>query len=174
MSHSLLIEANPANFSAGRANHKITRIYFHRTGNAGNDTALGEANYFHSHVLKASAGCFIDVNGNLVESVRESNTAWAVDQWDENLISYSIEFDGVNGSALSAKQIAACVNFIKADPILRAVANHRMTLIEIPPRKVGGYACHADVTHSYKAASMSHVDAISESEISQILKGVYA
>ena len=169
-----LIESNSGNFSAGRAGHTITRIYFHRTGNAGNDTAIGEANYFHSHVLKASAGCFIDPTGAIVQSVRDSNTEWAVDQFDENLISYSIEFDGVNGTPLSDKAISTVIAFIRADPLLRAVPNHRLTLKEIPPRKVGGYACHKDVTSSYKAAGMDHVDAISEKEIAQILKGVYA
>ena len=169
-----LIESNSGNFSAGRAGHTISRIFFHRTGNAGNDTAIGEANYFHSHVLKASAGCFIDPTGAIVQSVRDSNTEWAVDQFDENLISYSIEFDGVNGTPLSAKAIATCIAFIKADPLLRAVPNHRLKLTEIKARKVGGYGCHVDVTNAYKDPGMSHVDHISEAEIAQILKGVYA
>ena len=169
-----LVESNPANFSVGRQGHKISRIYFHRTGNAGNDTAIGEANYFHSHVLKASAGAFIDANGAIVQSVRDSNTAWAVDQWDENLISFSIEFDGVNGSPLTPKQISTCIAFIKADPLLKAVPLHRLTLAEIKPRKVGGYGCHVDVTNAYKDPGMSHVDHISEAEIQAIFKGLKA
>ena len=169
-----LVESNSANFSVGRQGHNISRIYFHRTGNAGNDTAIGEANYFHSHVLKASAGVFIDADGKIVQSVRDSNTAWAVDQWDENLISFSIEFNGVNGTPLTPKQIATCIAFIKADPLLKAVPNHRLKLAEITPRKVGGYGCHADVTKAYKAPGMSHVDYITEAEITAILKGVYA
>lgn len=169
-----LVESNAANFSVGRDGHKITRIYFHRTGNAGHDTAIGEANYFHSHVLKASAGCFIDVDGSIVQSVRESNTAWAVDQWDENEISYSIEFCGVNGSPLTAKQIASCVAFIKGDAVLKAVPLHRLALSEIKPRKVAGYGCHADVTNAYKDPGMSHVDHITDAEIQAIFKGIQA
>ena len=168
-----LVESNAGNFTVGRQGHNISRIYFHRTGNAGNDTAIGEANYFHSHVIKASAGCFIDATGAIVQSVRESNTAWAVDNWDENLISYSIEFTGVNGSALTPKQIATCISFIKGDPLLKAVTNHRLTIAEIPPRKVGGYGCHKDVTTAYKIAG-GHTDYISEAELQAILKGVYA
>ena len=168
-----LIESNTGNFSVGRDGHKITRIYFHRTAIKG-DTALGEANYFHSHVLKASAGCFIDLDGAIVQSVRESNTSWAVDQFDENEISYSIEFCGLNNTPLTAKQISTVVAFIKGDPLLRAVPLHRLTVAQIKPRKVGGYACHKDVTSAYKDPGMSHVDAITEAEIAQILKGVSA
>lgn len=174
MTNPILIESNPANFSVGRQGHKISRIYFHRTGNAGHDTAIGEANYFHSHVLKASAGAFIDIDGTVVQSVRDSNTEWAVDQFDENLISYSIEFCGENNTPLSAKEIAACVAFIKADPLLKAVPLHRLTLAEIKPRKVGGYGCHVDVTNAYKDPGMSHVDHISEAEIQAIFKGLKA
>ena len=168
-----LVESNSANFSVGRQGHTISRIYFHRTGNAGHDTAIGEANYFHSHVLKASAGCFIDLDGSIVQSVRDNNTSWSVDNWDENLISYSIEFCGVNGSKLSAKQIATAIAFIKADPLLKAVANHRLSIAEIAPRKVGGYGNHKDVTTAYKIAG-GHTDYISEAEIKQILTEVYA
>lgn len=168
-----LVESNPANFSVGRQGHKISRIYFHRTGNAGNDTAIGEANYFHSHVLKASAGAFIDLDGSIVQSVRDSNTSWSVDNWDENLISYSIEFCGTNGSKLSPKQIATAIAFIKGDPLLKVVANHRLSIAEIPPRKIGGFGNHKDVTTAYKIAG-GHTDYITEAEITAILKGVYA
>ena len=168
-----LVESNAGNFSAGRQGQKITRIYFHRTAVKG-DTAIGEANYFHSHVLKASAGCFIDLDGAIVQSVRDSNTSWAVDQFDENLISYSIEFCGLNNTPLTPKQISTAIAFIKADPLLRAVPLHRLTVAQIKPRKVGGYGCHKDVTSAYKDPGMSHVDAITELEIAAILKGVAA
>ena len=173
MAPTPLIESNPANFSVGREGKKIIRIYFHRTAVKG-DSATGEANYFHSHVLKASAGAFIDLDGSVVQSVRDSNTEWAVDQFDENEISYSIEFCGLNGTPLNEKQILTAISFIKGDPLLKAVPLHRLTLAEIPPRKVAGYGCHADVTHSYKEPQMSHVDAISEAEIQAIFKGLAA
>ena len=167
-----LIESNSGNFSAGRAGHTIIRGYFHRTA-VDNDTAFGEANYFHSHVLKASAGCFIDTNGAIVQSVRDNNTSWSVDNWDENLISYSIEFSGLNNSKLTPKQISTAVAFIKADPLLMKIANHRLTVKEIPARKVSGWGTHKDVTAGYAIAG-GHTDYISEIELSQILKEVYA
>lgn len=167
-----LIEANAKNFTLGRAGHKITRIVFHRTAVSG-DTAVGEGNYFKTHVLSASAGAFIDANGVAVQSVADANTAWAVDEWDENVITFSIEFTGLNGTSLTQAQIASAINLIKGDPLLKAVANHRLAIGEIPARIVSGYETHHDITVAYKIAG-GHVDAISEPEIHAILTGVFA
>lgn len=167
-----LIEANAANFTAGRQGHHITRIAFHRTA-VKNDTAVGEANYFHTHVLKASAGVFIDLDGTCIQSVPDTSISWSVDEWDENEITFSIEFCGLNLTHLTAKQIASAIALIKGDPLLKAVANHRLAIAEIKPRIVSGYENHHDVTVAY-GISGGHVDQISEGEISAILKGVFA
>ena len=98
---------------------------------------------------------------------------WAVDQEDENRISYSIEFTGLNNTKLTPKQIAAAITFIRSIPELKAIANHRLVPAEIPARKVGGWGTHADVTAGYKIYG-GHTDTISPVELAVILKGVYA
>ena len=167
-----LILSNQANYQKGRDGDVLNRLYFHRTAVKG-DTARGEANYFQSHVLIASAGVFIDLEGNIEESVPDSDTAYAVNELDENHISYSIEFTGMNGTPLTLPQINSAIKFIKSDSTLTKIPNHRLTLTEIPPRKAGGYGNHFDVTLAYNIKG-GHVDGITNAEISAILKGVYA
>ena len=164
------ILSNIGNFSKGRNGRKITRGYFHRTAVKG-DTAIGEANYFHNHCVKASWYKVIDLDGNIVQSVLPTDASWATDQWDENQMSLSYEFCGLNGSKLTAKQISAVIADIKADRATKGIANHRLTLGEIKLRKVSGWGNHVDVTRAY-AIQGGHTDAISEAEIKQILAGI--
>ena len=166
------ILSNAGNFTQGRNGFKVIRGYFHRTAVKG-DTAVGEANYFHNHCVKASAYVFIDLAGVVVVSVPEASIAWAVDEWDENEISCSIEFTGLNGTPLTNLQIAAAIQLIRGDAVLKTIANHRLAIAEITPRKVSGWGNHKDVTTAYNIAG-GHQDAISETEIGAILRGVYA
>ena len=168
-----IILSNSGNYTVGRAGHKISRICFHRSAVLG-DTAVGEGNYFQKHIVKASAGGFIDRSGEWVRTLPDSAHSWSTDEWDEDLITFSIEMCGLNGSPLAPAQIATAIQIIRNDPALKAVPNHRLTLAEIPPRKVGGYENHRDITNSYKQPGMSHVDFISELELAAIMKGVFA
>lgn len=158
------------NFSKGRNGHKITRGYFHRTAVKG-DTAIGEANYFHNHCVKASWYKVIDLDGNIVQSVLPTDTEWAVNQWGENQISLSYEFTGLNGTPLTSRQIKAVIADIKADKATKGIANHRLTITEIPALKASGWANHRDVTLAYHISG-GHTDGIREDEIAQILKGI--
>ena len=164
-----LVESNPANFSVGRFGKLIIRGYFHRTAIRG-DTAIGEGNYFHAHPVQASAHYFIDLLGAVVQSVRDANTAYAVNQWVENEISISIEFAGPEGTPLTSAQIVSARNLIKTDPALKVLPLHRLTLAEILGEKVAGFGCHKDVTLAYKIAG-GHTDNITESEIVEIFEG---
>lgn len=166
----IFIPSNAGNYTKGRDGHAITRGYFHRTAVKG-DTALGEANRSHNVCVKASYYIVIDLDGNAIESTLSTDTEWAVDEWDENEISVSYEFTGLNGTPLTAKQIATAIKVIKADKAVKKIANHRLTISEIPPRKVSGWANHHDITTAYKIAG-GHTDGISEAEISQILAGI--
>lgn len=168
---SNLVLANSKNYALGRQGHKVTRICFHRDAVLG-ATALGEATYFSNHVLDASAGCFIDAQGNWRDSVPVIDHSYSTDEWNEDNICYSIEFGGLNGTPLTPAQISRGIILIKTDPILSKVSLHRLTLAEIPPRIIGGYECHKDITLSYKEPGMSHVDYISESEIQAIFSGL--
>jgi hypothetical protein len=166
----IFIPSNSGNYSKGRDNHLITRGYFHRTAVKG-DTAIGEANYFHNNCVQASFYKVIDLDGIVVESVLPTDTAWAVNEWDENEISLSYEFTGLNGTPLTAKQISAVIADIKSDAATKKIANHRLLIAEIKPRKVSGWGNHADVTKAYSIAG-GHTDGISEKEIAQILAGI--
>lgn len=163
--------ANIHNYAQGRQGHKITRICFHRDAVQG-ATATGEATYFSTHVLDASAGCFIDFWGNICISVPFQDHSFSTDEWNEDNICYSIEFGGLNGSALSQPQITTAVKLIKSSPLLASVPLHRLSLPEIPPRIIPGYECHRDITLSYKEPGMSHVDFITDLEIQSIFSGL--
>ena len=163
-----LILSNAKNWALGRSGRKIYRGFFHRTAVKG-DTSLGEANYFKNHALVASFYKVIDMDGNVIQSVQAKDTEYAVNQLDENMISLSYEFCGLQGTPLTAKQIAAFVADVKADPYTKGIAKHRLAIAEIVARKVSGWANHHDVTLAYPIPN-GHVDGISEKEIAQILK----
>ena len=164
------VPSDPRNYYKDRQGHAITRIFFHRTAVKG-DTAIGEANYFHSHNVGASAHYFIDLLGNIVQSVSDTACAYAVAQLDENFGSISIEFTGLNNTPLSPFQIKSAISLIRGNAHLKSVQPHRLAIAEITPRKVSGYANHADVTTAY-AISGGHTDKITEVELELILKGV--
>ena len=164
------ILSNLGNWSKGRGGKAITRGYFHRTAVKG-DTALGEANYFHNHCVKASFYKVIDLAGNIVQSLEPADTSWAVDVWGENQISLSYEFTGLNGSPLTPAQIKAAITDIKADPATKKISSIRLTISQIKAGKASGWANHKDVTLAYLIAG-GHSDAISETEIAQILAGL--
>ena len=161
-----LIHSHEGNFTHGRT-AKIIRGYFHRTAVKG-DTALGEGNFFANNCVKASFYKVIDLDGNVIESLPPTDTEWATDNWNENLVSLSYEFTGLNGTPLTRAQIQAAIADIKADPATKTIATHRLSITEIRGGQASGWANHKDVTTAY-ATPGGHVDGISESEITLIL-----
>lgn len=166
------IPTNPANETHGRNNHRIIIGVFHRTTNAGNDTALGEANYSHAHILKASYYKVVDAGGVIYQTTLASDTEWHSGQWDINQESLGYELTGVNGSALTPKQISALIADIRSDPATKSIANHRLSISEIRSKVVSGWCTHRDISTALVPGG--HTDYISESEIKQILSGIYA
>ena len=160
------IQSHEGNFTHGRTG-KIIRGFFHRTAITG-DTAVGEGNYSSQHLVQASWYKVVDLNGVIVESVKATDTEWADNQWQENVMSLNYEFTGLNGSPLTPKQISAVVSDIKADLYTKGIAPHRLSQAEIKGEKVSGWGTHADITHAYSIAG-GHMDSISESEIQEIL-----
>lgn len=67
------IMCNAGNYSPGRSK-PIKYIVIHYTSNNG-DTARGNASYFSSKILRASANYFVDEN-EIYLSVSEQDTAW--------------------------------------------------------------------------------------------------
>jgi len=168
MSNVALIEAAPGNYATGQTAAEVIRCYFHRTAVRG-DTPTSEADYFRGHVVQASAYVFIGLDGSIVESTTADEVEYAVNQLKENWRSKSIEFCGLNGSALTAGQISTAAHFIKTDPELSKIPLHRLLVPEIPGGIVKGFGNHLDVTKAYSIIG-GHVDGIAESEIQQIFK----
>ena len=113
----------------------------------------------------------IDLEGTVIESLPPTDTEWATDNWNENLISLSYEFTGLNGTPLTHAQIQAAIADIKADPATKTIATHRLSIAEIRGGEASGWANHIDVTTAYAIAG-GHTDGILESEITEILSGL--
>ncbi len=82
------IQANISNYTTGRTK-AIDHIVIHYTGNSG-DTAKGNCNYFAQANRNASAHYFVDEDG-IVQSVKNSDTAWHAGDWAMNCRSIGIE-----------------------------------------------------------------------------------
>jgi N-acetylmuramoyl-L-alanine amidase CwlA len=68
--------ANASNFKTGRTD-SIKYIVIHYTANNG-DTAKNNADYYASNKVEASAHYFVDEYDTVYQSVKDSDTAWAV------------------------------------------------------------------------------------------------
>lgn len=69
-------QCHPSNYKAGRTS-LVKYIVIHYTGNNG-DTAKNNADYYASAKVSASAHYFVDENDTVWQSVKDSDTAWAV------------------------------------------------------------------------------------------------
>ena len=176
------LATNLANEAISRFGHPITLGVFHRTGNAGNDTAAGEANYSHSHAIQASFYKVFDALGRGYQVTLPKDTEYAVADPILNMESLNYELTGVNGTAITAPQMKALIADVKADPATKKIPNHRLSLAEIlaihngkPINGVmGGWCTHKDITLAVKGPGMSHTDYITEAEIATALKGIYS
>ena len=68
--------ANAGNVGSARTASQIKYIVLHYTGNDG-DTAMNNAKYYASNVVKTSAHYFVDAN-EIVQSVPDLRVAWAI------------------------------------------------------------------------------------------------
>ena len=68
--------ANKSNYGAKRSTSNIKYIVIHYTANDG-DTDEGNANYFASRIIKASAHYFVD-DDSVTQSVPDNYVAWSV------------------------------------------------------------------------------------------------
>ena len=82
------IPASSRTFTRGREGCAIGHIVVHYTGAAGG--AVDNGRYFAGGARGASAHYFED-SGAIVQSVADSDTAWAVGNWGANLRTLSIE-----------------------------------------------------------------------------------
>ena len=70
------VKSNPKNYKVGRTS-PIKYIVIHYTANNG-DTAKGNAEYYANTALGASAHYFVDEYDTVYQSVKDTDTAWAV------------------------------------------------------------------------------------------------
>ncbi|MDD6566428.1 MAG: peptidoglycan recognition family protein [Parafannyhessea umbonata] len=82
------IPASSRTYTRGREGCSIGHIVVHYTGAAGG--AVDNGRYFAGGARGASAHYFVD-SGAIVQSVADSDTAWAVGNWGANLRTLSIE-----------------------------------------------------------------------------------
>lgn len=83
------IQCNRRNYTPGRQGCGIGCIVVHYT--AGDGTAKNNGDYFANHAgTWASAHYFVD-STTIVQSVADSDTAWAVGNWQANLRTLSVE-----------------------------------------------------------------------------------
>lgn len=68
--------ANRKNYGEKRPIEEIKYIALHYTANDG-DSDEGNANYFHNHIVKASAHYFVD-DDSITQSVPDDSVAWSV------------------------------------------------------------------------------------------------
>ena len=175
------LATNPANEMVGRDGNAISIGVIHRTGNAGNDTAQGEANYSHAHAIQASFYKVVDAIGKIFQVTLPKDTEYAVADPILNNKSLNWELTGVNGVAVTPLQMKALIADIKADPATKTIPNHRLTLAEIlaihnghPINRItGGWCTHKDITLAVKGQGMTHTDYITEAELASLLKGIY-
>lgn len=82
------IPANAATYTNGRGGHDIECIVVHYTAGTGSATENGR--YFAGGNRNASAHYFIDTR-DIVQSVPDADTAWAVGNWGANQRTLNIE-----------------------------------------------------------------------------------
>jgi N-acetylmuramoyl-L-alanine amidase CwlA len=96
------------NYTPGRT-QKVKYIVIHYTGTAA--SALNNLNYFSSKYVGASAHFFVDMNGDISQSVELADTAWSVGAMSykhkecRNSNSVSIEVVSAGKAAFTAAQI---------------------------------------------------------------------
>lgn len=71
-----LVPANEKNYKKGRSD-SIKYIVIHYTANNG-DTAKNNVDYYKNNAVEASAHYFVDEGDTIYQSVKDSDTAWAV------------------------------------------------------------------------------------------------
>ena len=82
------IAAHATNYTSGRT-RAIDHIIIHYTGNNG-DTAEGNGKYFSAASREASAHYFVDEK-EVLQSVRDGDTAWHAGNWVMNCRSLGVE-----------------------------------------------------------------------------------
>ena len=193
------IPCNTTNYSVGRVfpdgplrrrSFAVDSVALHRTAITG-DTAASECTNYTKPNKYASFHEAIGLDGKRCRSVRAQDRAWAViggafvlppsllyrkgrlivDSRIANFRSYSIELCGLNGTALTAPQIASVIQAIKdvkaANP---AVVLKHLTVAGLKAGQAGLYN-HHDATVAF-AVQNGHQDFILNADWVKIMAGL--
>lgn len=124
---------------------EISHIVMHYTGNA-QDTAKGNANFFHNSVPETSAHYFVD-DGNIYQSVDLCDIAWHAGDYPMNKKSVGIEMCTSGNYKISAKTIENSVALvvelckllgISAADVDKYVIRHYDVIGKVCPKQMAG------------------------------------
>ena len=124
------------NFTTGRGGKKVKYIIVHYTSTLA--PALSNIKYFASRYVGASAHYFIDRNGDLYQSVKESDTAWSVGARNYK------HPNARNTNSVNIEMVAKKNEFTpQQKATLRKLVNYLMAKYDVPKSNVFR---HYDVT----------------------------
>lgn len=186
------IPCDPSNYTKGRtftdgplAGHtfQVDSVALHRTAITG-DTARSECQYYAKPKRFASFHEAIGLDGKRCTSVHFQDHAWAViggaytfkgrfvvDSRIANYRSKSIELCGLNGTSLTAAQIASVVQAIKdARAESPSLVLKKITVSDLKAGKAGLYN-HRDATFAF-SIQQGHQDFILDADWVKIMAGL--
>jgi N-acetyl-anhydromuramyl-L-alanine amidase AmpD len=169
-----------AHYSPGAGQRKpIRMIVLH---SAENQELEGQAKHLAqwfagSTAPQASAHYMVD-DKQVWQSVKDTDIAWAVDVWEANLESISIELTGkANQSSTnwvdtySTMVLKEATSLCKSLSSLHGIPTIHLTLPQILDGKTKGYCTHADITAAHKIVG-GHTDPGPNFPMDQFLKEV--
>jgi N-acetyl-anhydromuramyl-L-alanine amidase AmpD len=167
------------NFTAGR-NGKTPRMIVLHTMETPETAGRAHqvATWFAGATAPQASAHYCVDNADIVQCVKNEDTAWAVDDYDLNQQSISIELAGA-ASQTSAQwhDTYSTAEFAKLVELSKALASQygipavHLTAAQILDGKTKGYAYHADITAAKKIAG-GHTDPGANFPIAEFLKAV--
>lgn len=151
------------NFTSGRQNHQVQVIVLH---SAENQELPGQAAHLAQWFAgttapEASANVMVD-NAHIVTSVEDTDTAWAVDDFPLNLVSWNVELTG-HASNTAAQWADAYETATIKEAVLAVkseIAKHnipavhltdaQIMFIHLGNKDIKGICTHADISRALK------------------------
>jgi N-acetyl-anhydromuramyl-L-alanine amidase AmpD len=166
-------------FTAGR-NGKTPRIIVFHTMETPETSGRAKqvAVWFASATAPQASAHYCVDNSEIIQCVKNEDTAWAVDDFDLNQQSISIELAGAASQntaqwhdTYSAAEFAKLVELSKALATKYGIPAIHLTAEQILDGKTKGYAYHADITAAKKIAG-GHTDPGKSFPVDEFLKAV--
>jgi len=151
-------------FSVGRGTHKPHIIVIHTMETPENRGRAHQVAVWFSgaNAPQASAHYMVD-DSEIYQTVKEENSAWAVDDWELNQQSISIEHAGTASQSLVQWQDDYSKSMLANSAKLAADICKRWSIpiVRLTPQDIiagkSGFCGHNDITHAKKIAG-GHTD----------------